>query len=267
MHSAESCYRIGSVRVIVFVMKTQAVGSADRTKRGSTYVRPEHIRTATLQSVLHQFGRTANDLGQSDLLREYGERDTFIYYAGNLKLLVRPTVSIVGTRQISEEGTRRARKLATQLGEAGVLVMSGLAKGVDTVAHTAAIAAGGSTAAVIGTPLDKAYPAENADLQTDIHQHHLLVSPFSIGEQVYKSNFPARNKVMAVLSDATVIVEASDTSGTLHQAAECQRNNRWLFIMRSVVDDQSLSWPAKFLKHPKTRVLTDTQEILEAIDR
>ncbi|WP_234820903.1 DNA-processing protein DprA [Sinorhizobium medicae] len=266
-NATRSRYRIDLHARNIHGMKTQAAGSLNRTRRGPTYVRPEHIRTATLQAVLHQFGRTANDLGQTDLLRTYGERDTFIYYAGNLNLLSRPTVSIVGTRQISAEGTRRAKKLAIQLGEAGVLVMSGLAKGVDTVAHTNAIASGGSTAAVIGTPLDKAYPSENAELQVDIYSHHLLISPFNVGEQVYKSNFPARNKVMAVLSDATVIVEASDTSGTLHQAAECQRNNRWLFIMKSVVDDPTLTWPAKFLKHPKTRVLTDTNEILEAIGR
>lgn len=248
-------------------MKAKATIEADGRRARSRYVTPEHVRTATLQSILHQFGRSANDLGQADLLREYGERDTFIYYAGNLRLLAQPTVSIVGTRQISDEGIRRAKKLATQLGQAGVLVMSGLAKGVDTVAHTAAIASGGHTAAVIGTPLDKAYPAENADLQVDIYRRHLLVSPFSIGEPVYKSNFPARNKVMAVLSDATVIVEASDTSGTLHQAAECQRNNRWLFIMKSVVENESVTWPGKFLRHPKTRVLSDTQELLEAISR
>ncbi|OCJ11400.1 DNA processing protein DprA [Rhizobium sp. AC27/96] len=230
-------------------------------------MKPEHFRTSTLQEILHRFGRSANDVGQSDLLRSYGERDTFLHYSGDLKLLAKPTVSIVGTRQISEKGVLRATKLARQLGEADVLVMSGLAKGVDTIAHTSAMAAKGHTAAVIGTPLDRVYPAENAELQMEIYTRHLLISPFNIGEQVFKSNFPARNKIMAVLSDATVIVEASDTSGTLHQAAECQKNNRWLFIMRSVVEDETLTWPAKFLKHPKTRMLTDTSELLEAIRR
>jgi DNA processing protein len=143
--------------------------------------------------------------------------------------------------------------------------MSGLAKGVDTVAHTSAIEVGGRTVAVIGTPLDKAYPAENSELQRAIYSNHLLISPFASGQQVFKSNFPARNKVMALLSDATVIVEASDTSGTLHQAAECQKSNRWLFIMRSVVENTAVTWPAKFLKHPKTRILSDTSEILEAV--
>ncbi|ANL39537.1 DNA-processing protein DprA [Rhizobium phaseoli] len=248
-------------------MKADAASTSRGKRPTSSYVRPERIRTATLQEVLHRFGRSANNTGQADLLRSYGQRDTFLYYAGDLNLLAKVTVSIVGTRQISPAGIRRAAKLSRQLAEADVLVMSGLAKGVDTVAHTSALEARGHTAAVVGTPLDRVYPAENAELQMEIYSRHLLISPFNIGEQVYKSNFPARNKVMAVLSDATVIVEASDTSGTLHQAAECQRNNRWLFIMRSVVEDEAVTWPSKFLKHPKTRVLTDTSELLEAISR
>ncbi|CAN7331335.1 DNA-processing protein DprA [Rhizobium sp. LjRoot98] len=246
-------------------MKAGAATTSKGKQSASSYVGPEHTRTATLQEVLHRFGRSANGTGQADLLRSYGERDTFLYFAGDLRLLEKPTVSIVGTRQISPEGIRRAAKLARQLAESEVLVMSGLARGVDTVAHTSALEAGGHTAAVIGTPVDRVYPAENAELQMEIYNRHLLISPFNVGEQVYKSNFPARNKVMAVLSDATVIVEASDTSGTLHQAAECQRNDRWLFIMKSVAEDRSVTWPSKFLKHPKTRVLTDTSELLEAI--
>jgi DNA protecting protein DprA len=259
------CSRIVGLSCIHCCMRTATAKPSKGSRSGSTYVAPENIRTTTLQEVLHRFHRSANETGQFDMLRAYGERDTFLYYAGDLRLLSRPTVSIVGTRQISEDGIRRATKLSRQLGEAGVVVMSGLAKGVDTVAHTSALAVGGRTAAVIGTPLNKAYPVENAQLQMEIYSSHLLISPFNIGEQVFKSNFPARNKVMAVLSDATVIVEASDTSGTLHQAAECQKNNRWLFIMRSVIENEAVTWPASFLKHPKTRVLSETSEILEAV--
>jgi len=91
------------------------------------------------------------------------------------------------------------------------------------------------------------------------------MTPFASGEPVFKSNFPKRNRVMAAISDATVIVEASDTSGTLHQAAECQRLGRWLFIMRSVADNPSLRWPASFLGKPKTAILGETSEILDAV--
>ncbi len=182
---------------------------------------------------------------------------------GNLALLRGPRVAIVGAREVSDEGRRRTAKLAKQLVEAGVVVVSGLAKGVDHAAHTAAIAAKGSTIAVIGTPIDKAYPAENGPLQELIYREHLLISQFPIGQRVFPSNFPARNLLMAAITNATVIVEASDTSGSLHQAAECVRMNRPLFIARSVVDDPKLSWPARFLIPGNAAyVLNDVEDVL-----
>jgi DNA processing protein len=143
--------------------------------------------------------------------------------------------------------------------------VSGLAKGVDTAALTAAIEAGGRTIAVIGTPLSKAYPAENARLQEEIYSTQLLLTPFREGETVYKSNFPKRNRVMAAISDATVIIEASDTSGTLHQAAECQRLGRWLFIAKSVVDDDSLTWPKRFIGQQRVVILEKTDDVVRRI--
>jgi DNA processing protein len=145
--------------------------------------------------------------------------------------------------------------------------MSGLAAGVDTEAHSATIQCGGRTVAVIGTPLDVAYPAANARLQEKIYREHLLVSPFPIGSRVFRSNFPERNKVMAALSDATVIMEASDTSGSLHQAAECRpdRLDRWLFISQSVVNDPRLTWPKKFLGGPKVKILRETSDVLAVL--
>jgi DNA processing protein len=146
-----------------------------------------------------------------------------------------------------------------------VVVISGLAKGVDTEALTAAMEAGGSVVAVIGTPVDRAYPAENKALQERIYQDHLLVSQFAPGERVFPSNFPERNKLMAALTDATVIIEAGDTSGTLHQAAECVRLGRWLFIAKNLIDNPTLQWPKRFLHEPICKPLTSTNDVLAAI--
>jgi DNA processing protein len=228
------------------------------------YRPPVKTSQLLLQELIRQSGRSVEDK-QFDLLRSYGARDARVYCAGDLELLMRPVVSVVGTREVSEEGWRRAARLARELVSADVVVMSGLARGVDTAALTATLEAGGKSIGVIGTPLEKAYPAENARLQEEIYSHHLLISPFTPGEPVYKGNFPKRNRVMALLSDATVIVEASDTSGTLHQAAECLRQGRWLFIMKSVVDDLNLKWPAKFVGKPRVVVLSSTAEITDAI--
>jgi DNA processing protein len=145
------------------------------------------------------------------------------------------------------------------------VVVSGLARGVDTEALNSAIQVGGKVIAVIGTPIDRAYPAENKRLQEKIYRDHLLVSQFPPSSRVFPSNFPERNKVMAALSDGTAIVEAGESSGTLHQAAECLRLGRWLFIAQSVAKNPVLHWPTKFIGLPRVRVLTSTEDILEAL--
>lgn len=232
------------------------------------YVPPTNIRTRELRDLIAWSGRSALADGQLTLLA--GRRDdpnVEVYLAGDTERLRQPSVSIVGTREASAEGWKRAGRLARELAAAGVVVTSGLAKGIDTAALSTAIEAGGRVVAVIGTPLDKAYPAENSELQELVYRDHLLVSPFPAGERVFPSNFPKRNRVMAALSDASVIVEASDTSGTLHQAAECQRLGRWLFIMRAVAEDKSLKWPSRFIGKPKVAVLSTTSDILRVIRR
>src|SRR5690348_13671073 len=101
-------------------------------------------------------------------------------------------VAIVGARAASPEGIRRARRLSAMLTQRGVVVVSGLAKGIDTAAHTGALDAGGHTAAVIGTPLDQAYPKENADLQRRLMDEQLVLSQFPAGATVRPHNFPIR---------------------------------------------------------------------------
>jgi len=188
-----------------------------------------------------------------------------LWYAGDLSLVQRKSVSIVGTRAVSPEGAARTRRLARELAHGGIVVVSGLARGVDTEALSAAIAAGGRVIAVIGTPLDKAYPPDNKRLQEKIYSEHLLVSQFPPGRRVLRSNFPERNKVMAAISGATAIIEAGETSGTLHQAAECVRLGRWLFIAKSVLDNPAFRWPARFWDYPKARPLTETADILSVL--
>jgi DNA processing protein len=236
----------------------------------SRYVAPPTSAASTLSTVMLGSGRPSLAAAQLGFLQSdegVSKGDVPVYYAGDLTVLEHRCVSIVGTREVTTKGWDRAARLARELVNAGVVVVSGLAKGVDTAALTSAIEHGGRVAAVIGTPLEKAYPAENAKLQSAIWREHLLLTPFAEGERVFRSNFPKRNRVMAAISDATVIVEASDTSGTLHQAAECQRLGRWLFIMRSVAEDPKLSWPKSFLGRSRTQVLERTDDILDALSK
>lgn len=231
--------------------------------RRPRYQAPVEMHEMSLAQLLSRVGRLPRDLHQMELLSS--GKTARVFYAGELNLLDAPAVSIVGTREVSEAGRLRASRLARELAEAGVTIVSGLAKGVDTAAHQSAIKAKGATVAVIGTPLNKAYPAENAVLQEEIYRNHLLLTPFSPTDSVFKGNFPARNKVMAAVSDATVIIEASDTSGTLHQAAECHRLGRWLFILRSVIEAPSVSWPARFVKSSRTVIVDRTEDVLSRI--
>lgn len=189
------------------------------------------------------------------------------YCVGDLSLLDRPGVAIVGARKASLAGRRRASQLARDLVRAGIVVISGLAEGIDHAAHTAAIEHDGRTIAVLGTPLDKVYPAKHAALQMDIARAHLLVSAFEWGQSTVPSNFPERNRIMARLARATVIIEASDTSGSLHQAAESMHVGHPVFISRTMAEDPTLTWPRRFLgsDRPLGRVLERSADVVSAV--
>jgi len=190
------------------------------------------------------------------------------YFQGWWDLMHSPSVAIVGSRKVSEAGIRRTRKLVKHLVKDNFTIVSGLAEGVDTAAHTAALELDGRTIAVIGTPLTHNYPRKNADLQETIRKEHLLVSqvPFKrYEEQDYRANsafFPQRNITMSALTQATVIVEASDTSGTLYQARAAIAQGRKLFILDSCFENTSIQWPAKFAKKGAIRV-SDYEDIRE----
>lgn len=158
-------------------------------------------------------------------------------------------VAIVGSRKASEAGVRRTQILVKALVEHGITVVSGLADGIDTVAHETAIAHGGKTIAILGTPLSQAYPAKNKDLLHLIKRNHLALSQFPEGYPAKRDNFPQRNRTMALVCDATVIIEASEKSGTRHQGWEAIRLGRLVYLMQNVADDPALSWPKEMISY------------------
>lgn len=194
-----------------------------------------------------------------------------LYYRGDLSLLDVPSVSIVGSRQCSPIGLAIAESLTTGLVNHGYVTVSGLAKGVDTVVHKTTINNKGFTIAVIGTPIDHYYPQENKGLQDLIGNEHLLISqvPFYRYEiqpfSTKKYYFPERNVTMAALSEATIIVEASDTSGTLIQARACMQQNRLLFIHRRCLENKSLKWPTTYIEKGAI-VIDSVNDVLEVLD-
>ena len=179
-----------------------------------------------------------------------------LFYKGDFSLLENGRrVSVVGSRNVSELGVRRARKIAKLLVQNEITVVSGLAQGVDSIAHKTAIEFHGRTIGVIGTPLNKYFPTENRNLQDFIAESHLLISQFSEYDPVTPRNFPIRNRTMALVSDATIIVEANEKSGTRYQGWEALRLGRQLLIMENVLNDQ-ISWAEEMLSYG-AQVLTN----------
>jgi DNA processing protein len=169
-----------------------------------------------------------------------------LYVAGDVSILTHGArVSLVGSRKATALGLGEVKALASRLVSHGIVVVSGLAEGIDTAAHRATIEAGGKTIAVLGTSLDETFPASNRDLQQELIRDHLVITQFAPGVPARKGNFPMRNRTMALLSDATVIVEAGDGSGSLHQGWEALRLGRPLFLMEPLFRDRTLKWPAE----------------------
>lgn len=190
-----------------------------------------------------------------------------LFVAGRLDVLRKiGRVSVVGSRDASEAGLERARAYARALVKHDVVVVSGLAEGIDKAAHEAAIEAGGFTVAVLGSGLDVPFPRSNATLLKRIIENHAAVSQFPLGTPPRRGNFPQRNRVMALLTDATIIVEASDKSGTRHQGWEALRLGRTVFLDRSVAEDPEITW-ADEMRRYGAQVVTpqDLDPVLEQL--
>lgn len=205
-------------------------------------------------------------------LRDAAHPVEVLYYRGFWDLVYSRSVAIVGTRKPSPEGCARTRKLVRALVEDGITIVSGLAAGVDTEAHTTALDEGGRTIAVIGTPLSFAYPRANAALQERIGKDFLVISQVPVQrweKQDHRLNrlfFPERNITMSALTEATVIVEAGETSGTLIQARAALAQKRKLFILDSNFTKPGLTWPHRFEEKGAIRVrsYSDVQRHLSA---
>lgn len=231
---------------------------------------------AQVVEILHQarvirFGVRVHGAGEyPEKLRAAEHPVEVLYYRGWWDLVESPCVAVVGTRNPTPGGIARATKLVKRLVADNYTVVSGLASGIDTVAHRTAIQAGGRTIGVIGTPLSHSYPEANADLQNEIATDFLLLSQVPVLRYSFQSPyqnkwfFPERNVTMATLSLATVIVEAGETSGTLTQARAALHQGKKLFILDSCFEDARLTWPAHFESMGAIRVKSyeDIQEHL-----
>jgi DNA processing protein len=172
-----------------------------------------------------------NDDRYPPLLRAIPDPPVVLWMRGACPHLVRPSVAIVGSRAATPHGLEMARRLAADLAAAGLVIVSGLARGVDSAAHAASLAAGGATVAVLGCGADRVYPSEHADLARNIQSAGALVSEFPPATPPRPHHFPLRNRVISGLAHAVVVVEASEKSGALITAAAAAEQGREVLVV------------------------------------
>jgi DNA processing protein len=201
--------------------------------------------------------------GYPPLLAHIEKAPPLLYVIGNTDLFQRPTVAIVGSRQASAAGHRMAHNLASDLGRAGYVVVSGLARGIDSAAHLASLATG--TVAVLAGGVDNIYPPENAQLYADIAAHGCLLSEMAPGFQPRGQDFPRRNRLISGVSRGVVVVEAARRSGTLITARDALDQGREVFAVPGHPLDPRAEGTNYLLKDGATITLS-AEDIIAALN-
>jgi DNA processing protein len=207
---------------------------------------------------------TALDAGYPVNLRMVHDRPPVLFVRGALQESDERSVAVVGTRSASPGGLEEARGMVPELVEAGYVVVSGLAAGIDTAAHRATLDAGGRTLAVIGTGLRHSFPKENAGLQEQLARETAVISQFWPGQDARRWTFPQRNAVMSGFARATVVVEASHTSGARMQARLALEHGRPVFLLHSLLAHR---WARTYADRPGTYVVERGDEIVGHLER
>jgi DNA processing protein len=184
----------------------------------------------------------------------------FLFYRGTLAEADAWSVAVVGTRKASPAGLERAARLSGLLANHQVTVISGLARGVDTAAHQAALDGGGRTIAVLGTGITRCYPPENRELAEQIVLSGAVVSQFWPTRAPGKDTFPRRNVVTSGLSQGTVVIEASQTSGAKMQARLALEHEKKVFLLNSLITDQD--WAREYVANRGAIAVDNVDEVL-----
>ncbi len=198
-------------------------------------------------------------------LKEIDQPPPMLYFRGSLLPEDEWAVAIVGTRRVTSYGRQVAEEVATALAHSGVTIVSGLARGVDSIAHQAAVNTGGRTLAVLGNGVDLVYPPENRRLVSQIMEHGALVSDYAIGTPPDGMNFPPRNRIISGLSLAVIIIEAGMTSGALITASFAAEQGRDVFAVPGNINAPQ-SQSTNRLIRDGAQPLLNPQDVLEALN-
>ncbi|MEO8383004.1 MAG: DNA-processing protein DprA [Acidobacteriota bacterium] len=222
-----------------------------------------NARRAEVES-LREHVVTLVDDGYPLPLREICDPPLVLHARGDLSLLLRPAIAIVGSRRASAYGLNAATTLSGQIASTGIVVVSGLALGIDTAAHSAALEAGGKTIAVLGTGIDVIYPRSNTRLFQRLTAEGLIVSEFPPGSPPKPEHFPTRNRIISGLSHGTVIVEATRRSGSLITARTAAEQGRDVYAVPGSIFSDKSEGTHRLVQYG-AKLVHDVNDILEEL--
>lgn len=258
--SAESAWNASPEALVDAGLSRKVVESFQRLRRDVSLEQVwERIQSLGVQVF------TWDDEAYPRHLKEIDQPPPVLYVRGTLKPEDEWAVAIVGTRKVTAYGRQVAEDTATVLAHSGVTIVSGLARGVDSIAHQAAVNAGGRTLAVLGNGVDLVYPPENRKLATQVIEHGALISDYPLGTQPDGVNFPPRNRIISGLSLAVVIVEAGQTSGALITASFAVEQGRDVFAVPGNINAPQSQGTNRLIRDGAQPLLSP-QDVLEALN-
>lgn len=228
---------------------------ATETRQAVVALKQSNIRTLTVF-----------DAHYPPLLREIAQPPWVLYILGNAALLKQPALAVVGTRTPTPYGEAVAHKLSSELATCGWTVVSGMARGIDSIAHRGALERGGATVAVLGSGVDVVYPQRNHALYRDILRTGAVVSEFPPGTKPHPAFFPLRNRIISGLSRGTVVVEAAARSGSLITADASLEQNRDVFAVPGPITSPHSAGTNRLIQHGAKCVMTLTDILDEYPD-
>ena len=207
---------------------------------------------------------TLADAAYPQRLLDAPDPPTVLYVKGRTELLNAPALAIVGSRNATPQGESNAEAFAATLADAGLTIVSGLALGIDAAAHRGGLRGKGSTIAVIGTGIDRVYPARNQSLARDIAEHGAIVSEFPLGTPALRENFPRRNRIISGLARGCLVVEAAERSGSLITARLAGEQGRDVFAIPGSIHSP-LSKGCHKLIRQGAKLVDDARDILDEL--
>jgi DNA processing protein len=200
-----------------------------------------------------------------ELLKKIYDPPTLLFVLGEVNAADRHAIAVVGTRRPSAYGQQVAEALTRDLSHLGLTIVSGLARGIDTIAHQATLRAGGRTLAVIGSGLDVPYPPENKSLLESIAGEGAVLSEFPMGAKPDATNFPRRNRIISGLSLGTVVVESAEDGGAMITATTALDQDREVFAIPGNITEKRSEGPNKLIREGRAKLTQSVEDILDEL--